>query len=68
MGRAARIADRLDKAPLVAPWFSNGSFAAEGGVEESIYRIEVLDKVGRRKKGWVACGFSVDDINVHWDD
>jgi len=50
------------------PWFSNGPFAARVGFEESTYRIEVLDRVGRRRKGWVACGLSVDDVNVRWDD
>jgi hypothetical protein len=37
--------------PWFYPWFTNGPFAAEAGFDESIYRIEVLDKAGRRKKG-----------------
>ncbi len=49
------------------PWFSKGPFA-EFGFEESTYRIEVLDKVGKRKKGWVGCGLSVSDVSVRWDD
>ena len=53
--------------PWLHPWFSHSPFVAEG-IEETVYRIEVLDKVGRRKKGWIACGGSLDDVNVQWDD
>jgi hypothetical protein len=48
------------------PWFSSSPFVEEAGFEESIYRIEVLDKAKRRKKGWVACGCG--DVSVRWDE
>jgi hypothetical protein len=54
-------------------WFARGPFFWTSSKGQTVYRVTVEDKAGRRRSGWVRCGgwfFGLlsDTAEVRWDD
>jgi hypothetical protein len=53
--------------------FFRGPFFWTSSKGQSVYRVVVEDRTGRRRSGWVRCGswwlgVWIDQAQVHWDD